>query len=101
MMNTKLSLALIPLALALLPALSFGTEPVETTIAGKAPAPSVVVRYDDLDLSTHKGVQSLEARLRDAAFKVCGQMLDRQVSIQRVECQNELVEHAQQQVSGR
>lgn len=96
--NTKLNIAL---ALALLPALAIAAEPVEPHIVGKAPTPSVVVRYGDLDLSTPKGTQALEARLQDAARKVCGQVLDRTVTIEGEKCRHELVDDAEQRVFSR
>jgi len=97
-MNTKLSFAL---AIALLPALALAAEPVETRIVGKAPTASVVVHYGDLDLSTPKGARTLQARLQNAAWQVCDQVLDRPVSIEGTRCREELVEDAQQRVSAR
>lgn len=97
-MNTKLSLVL---AAALLPALCLASEAPETRVVGKAPAPSVVVHYGDLDLSTPKGAQTLEARLKDAAWQVCRKVLVQPVSIEGAKCRMELVEDAQQRVFSR
>jgi UrcA family protein len=97
-MNTKLAAAL---AAVLLPTLSLAAEPTETLIVGKSPAPSVVVHYGDLDLSTQKGAQVLKARLNDAAWQVCEQMLAHPVSIEGSKCRAQLVEDAQEQVAAR
>jgi UrcA family protein len=97
-MNTKLSLALA--AIALLPALSLAADPAETVVVGKQPVPSAVVRFGDLDLSTPKGAQIFRARLDDAAWQVCEQVLDRPVSIDGSKCVHVLVEDAQQRVLG-
>jgi UrcA family protein len=49
---------------------SFGS--VAQATQSVAAAPSVTVRYADLDLNTPKGVETLYERLRAAAQEVCG-----------------------------
>jgi UrcA family protein len=97
-MNKKLSLALA--AATLLPALALAADPAETVVIGKTPAPSVVVHFGDLDLSSHAGAQIFRARLDDAAWKVCEQVLDRPVSIEGDKCRQLLIQDAQQRVLG-
>jgi UrcA family protein len=91
-MNLKLGLALT--ATLLLPAWAAADELSETVVGAKSPAPSVVVRYGDLDLKTTAGVRTLHIRLDDAAWKVCQQMLPRPVSIEGAQCRATLVEAA-------
>lgn len=95
-MNLKLSLALTA---ALLPALALATSPVDVQIVGKSPAPSVVVRYGDLNLSTAEGARTLHQRLASAAWEVCVQMLPNPVSIEGGQCRQELIEAAMDDVN--
>lgn len=95
-MNLKLSLAL----LALLPAGVLATEPLETAVVGaKSPAPSEVVRFGDLDLSTPEGMKALNERLSNAAWRVCRQMISKPVSIAGGQCRNQLVDAAKADIN--
>jgi UrcA family protein len=96
-MSTKIKLAL---AVALLPAIALAADPVEMQITGKAPtAPSVVVRYGDLNLSTQDGQRLLHNRLNNAAWHVCVDMITPAVGIQSALCREQLVQAAEADVS--
>ncbi|HKJ75527.1 MAG TPA: UrcA family protein [Alphaproteobacteria bacterium] len=60
-------------------------------------APSRVVKYDDLAVSTRAGAQTLYNRIRSAAKAVCGDIhssRDLQTSLNRLKCVSELVDKA-------
>ena len=85
----------LALAAAMLPALALATNPTDSqTVSSKAPAPSVVVHFGDLDLSTPQGVRRLHERLKSAALRVCAQMMPNPVSIEGGKCREQLVEAA-------
>src|ERR1700742_4800332 len=58
--------------------------------------PSIVVRYDDLNLSTEQGSRQLYTRIKSAAQKVCPVALSRNLSsISSSErCQSEAIDRA-------
>lgn len=59
-------------------------------------APSVVVRYGDLDLSTTEGVRTLYQRITVAARKVCPYDNSKQLSLvtKSYACREAAIEHA-------
>jgi len=58
---------------AVLAAASFSSaSAAETAAAGTLAVRSAIVRYDDLSMDTAVGVQTLYARLKSAAKRVCG-----------------------------
>jgi UrcA family protein len=90
-MNLKLTLLV---AAAWVPALGLA-DPAETQIVGhNASAPSVVVHYGDLDISTPEGARKRHERLSTAAWQVCSHMLTRVVSIEGGKCRMQLIEAA-------
>jgi UrcA family protein len=69
-MNTKLSTALI--ATTLLASLALcGPARAQTPTGDAKSAPSEVVRYSDLDLSSPAGIRTLYGRIQNAAWRVC------------------------------
>jgi UrcA family protein len=91
-MNTKLSLALATLVLA--PGLACaGPADASVPTADGASAPSELVRFSDLDLSTSDGMAALHDRISQAAYRVCRDMIPT-ASIDNARCQQQLVEAA-------
>lgn len=92
-MKTQISLALAALFLS-----------SHLAFAGPAPftnaAPSVVVHFGDLDLSTPQGVRTLHKRLWRAAYLVCRDLIPRP-SIESAQCQDQLIEAALQDVNAK
>lgn len=96
-MNMKLSLAIAALLLA--PGVARSGPAVDLMASADA-IPSVVVRFDDLDLSTKQGVKTLQKRIRRAAYLVCRDMIERP-SIENAKCQEQLVQAAVHDVNAK
>lgn len=104
-MNTELPRLSLPLlALALSPALAAagpaGVMIAADQVSAQTNAPSIVVNYSDLDLSTPQGRQELHKRIERAAYKVCRDMVGRP-SIQYAMCRDQLVQAAVQDVNNK
>jgi len=87
------SAAVLTLAACLIAGTSYAASP--------AAAPSVSVRYGDLDLSTDQGVNKLYARVAAAARHVCADGLDiRDLAAYAAEraCETHAIDSAVQQV---
>jgi UrcA family protein len=59
-------------------------------------APSMVVRYSDLDITTQHGADALYARIQEAAAEVCPQVTPAELSryVKAVQCRNQAIERA-------
>ncbi|MWV28233.1 UrcA family protein [Aurantiacibacter rhizosphaerae] len=68
----------ISIKTGLVAALAAGAMFSAPAMAGSTDAPSIAVRYSDLDLSTAEGQDTLDRRLTRAAEEVCG--IDRRTS---------------------
>jgi UrcA family protein len=98
-MNSK-NITLAIAAAAVLPTLALAADPVETQLIGsKAPAPSVVVRFGDLNLSTPQGLKALNERLSTAAWQVCTDVVPNPVSIEGGKCRTQLIEAAKADIN--
>ena len=92
--------ALSLFALPLIAATTFAVPAVASTDTGPDAAPHAAVEYDDLNLTSKKGQDAFERRLRKAAKKVCG--LDRhntgsrQANRNARECYNQAMAKAMQ-----
>lgn len=99
-MNAKLSSA--SLATTLLATLVLcGPSHAQAAAQANNSAPSQVVRYSDLDLSTRTGVRTLYQRIRRAAWQVCNQMApvhNAASGIENSQCRQTLVDDAVGQV---
>jgi UrcA family protein len=93
-MNTKLNTTFS--AVTLVATLAFGS-PANAQSPSAATAPSSIVRYGDLDLSTSAGIRTLYGRIQDAAWRVCQQIEPPQngpSGIENVKCRQTLVDVA-------
>lgn len=92
--NTSLAAAMAASAMFAAPAIAQNSNE----------APSVSVRYSDLDLSTREGQDTLDRRMRRAAEEVCG--IDhrdgiRLQSSQVRACYNDVVESFEREIATR
>jgi UrcA family protein len=93
-LNTKIGAFALTAAFGLT-APGFGQSP-------NPPAPSSIVRYNDLDLSTAAGIHTLYGRIQNAAWRVCEQMMpdhNGPSGIESVKCRDALVDAAVAQVN--
>jgi UrcA family protein len=93
-MNAKLNAAfaasLIVAAFVSAPAASAGDRVSDA-------APSTVVHYSDLDLSSSGGIHTLYGRIQDAAWRVCRQIVpahNAQSSMENAKCRQTLTDVA-------
>ena len=89
-MNTKLSTAIVAVMVVMTGSLS--------GVAG-AQAPSEVVRYSDLDLSTATGVRTLYKRIQNAAWRVCRDITDQATGIYNARCRVAAIDAAVAQLN--
>ena len=97
----KAKTALIVTALLTSVALST-TSRAETPSTGSTQAPSIVVRYADLDLATPGGVRALYRRIQTAAWRVCGELIaphNGPSGIENGKCRRTLVDVAVKEVN--
>jgi UrcA family protein len=91
-MNTKLSLAFAALVIA--PALAAaGPADAFLLTVDAANAPSEVVRFADLDLSTRQGQDTLHHRISAAVYRVCRDVVPTP-GIENAKCQLQLIQAA-------
>lgn len=92
-MNTKLRTSIAATSLAvLLSPISFALA--QPPMQRNQGAPSEVVRYSDLNLSTEAGIRALYRRIQVAAWHVCNEMQSKPVGVESVRCRQSLVDDA-------
>ncbi len=100
-MNTQLRFASVITALATAVALSapsFAAAPAQAQPA----APTQVVHFADLDLSTGAGVHMLYGRIRTAAWQVCSKIVaptNAASGMENLQCRETLIDAAVAQVN--
>lgn len=90
--NKRSRLAPVAMLVGSLFAGSFAVAPVVSA----QEAPSIVVKYSDLDLSTSDGVSTLYKRITAAASAVCPYQGERELGLKSIgqACRDAAVEHA-------
>jgi UrcA family protein len=88
-MNTNLNTPFR--ALSLLAAIGL-SAPGLAQSTSTAPAPTSIVRYHDLDLSSAAGIRTLYGRIQNAAWRVCLEISP--TGIENVKCRQTLVDIA-------
>lgn len=99
-MNAPLRLASATTALVMTLALS--TPSFAAPAESEAQAPSQLVRFADLDLSTATGVHMLYRRIETAARQVCSEIVvssNASSQIENLKCRQALVDAAVEQVN--
>jgi UrcA family protein len=87
-MNTKLNTALS--AFSLVATLAFSAAGYAQSPS--APAPSITVRYSELDLLSDAGAHTLYERIQNAALHVCRQVAP--LGIDNMRCRQTLIDSA-------
>jgi len=90
--------ATLAIALGVAPVVTYGSS----TVNGAREANSVIVRYNDLDVSSEHGAKTLYLRLRNASQTVCdddGDILKLFETAVIVRCEQQAVENAVAQVN--
>jgi UrcA family protein len=88
-MNTRL--ATVSALVSLLTSGGFSASAAEPL---HVDAPSQVVHFSDLDVSTPAGARALHARIANAAFRVCREARPGQAGVELVVCQHQLTDAA-------
>ncbi len=97
-MNTKLTSAILSAGLIA----AFNLSGVAHAQRPAATEPSRVVSYSDLDLSTEAGVRTLYGRIQNAAWRVCGDIVEPHnaaAAAENAKCRQALVDAAVAQVN--
>jgi UrcA family protein len=100
-MNTLLKLASVTTALITAVALSAPSF-AAATVEGEAGAPTQVVHFADLDLSTAMGIHTLYGRIQIAARQVCLKIVEPTSAsshIENLKCRQTLIDAAVEQVN--
>ncbi len=99
-MNTKLFTTFVPTLVVAALAVS-GPSFAQAQSGQRNAAPSQVVRYSDLDLSTAAGIHTLYSRIQDASWRVCRQVAPPQnaTRIENLKCRETLIDVAVSEVN--